>query len=152
KLLQRFAGGAYCVAFSSDGRYVACGSDFEDVPIWDTTTGKQAAHLSSKSPSVRAVAFSPRGDFLVAAGDLLEVWAGSNWKQSSSRVGPLSGQAHRGPIRGLALSPDGRTLATIGSDRCVRAWQGPWLQEVFDARAPVPADRQFVPLGLAFSP
>jgi len=36
---------------------------------------------------------------------------------------PLKFEAHPGPIAGLAMSPNGRYLATIGEHNQLRAWR-----------------------------
>ena len=67
---------------------------------------------------ILAVAFSPDGKHLAAAGDtgtirLLEA-------QDGSPVRMMLG--HNGQVRGLAFSPDGKTLASASSDRTIRLW------------------------------
>jgi WD40 repeat protein len=57
-------------------------------------------------------------------------------------------QAHEGKeIRKAVFSPDGKTLATAGMDRCVRLWYGTTGHE--HLRFP---DLPHTPSGLAFSP
>ena len=38
---------------------------------------------------------------------------------------------HRGPVRDLAISPDGKTLATLGADQTIRLWHLPTGRELF---------------------
>jgi RNA polymerase sigma factor (sigma-70 family) len=57
-----------CVALSPDGKHLASGSFNGSVSLWDVETGKQLASLNGTGGSVMAVAFSPDGRLLAAAG------------------------------------------------------------------------------------
>ncbi|MFE9141856.1 hypothetical protein [Streptomyces tubercidicus] len=41
---------------------------------------------------------------------------------SASRTSLATLTSHTGSVNGIALSPDGRTVATVGADRCIRLW------------------------------
>jgi hypothetical protein len=71
--------GAYAIAFSGDGRWLATG---DAVRIWDATTGRQVARISTVADSiafspdhVRIVAGSSSGTVIadIATGDLLKI-------------------------------------------------------------------------------
>jgi WD40 repeat protein len=67
--------------------------------------------------AVNALTFSPDDRFLVvAAGNQVVLWSVERWEE----VGLLA--LHRGLIRGLACTPDGRTLLTAGLDGQVGCW------------------------------
>ncbi|MFI7135179.1 hypothetical protein ACIBQ1_56660 [Nonomuraea sp. NPDC050153] len=75
--------------------------------------------------ALQAVAVSPSGRLLAAAGAAVTDSTVLLWDTTDprhpSRVGPaLTG--HTGPVYAVALSPDGRILATGGKDRSVRLW------------------------------
>ena len=65
--LEGHSGAIYAVAFSSDGKLVASGSDDGTVKLWDTATGALQWTLEDHSGLVNAVAFSSDGK-LVASG------------------------------------------------------------------------------------
>jgi WD40 repeat protein len=136
-----------CLAFSPDGRRLACGSGHYnlaaiahvsgvwtfgppppnethhgEVKVWDTADGKEVLPVSMPQ-SVTGLAFVGKGTALaVGLGEesdkpgevqLLDAATGQR-KQT------LSG--HTGPVRCLALSPDGKFLASGGGDNTVKVW------------------------------
>jgi serine/threonine protein kinase len=66
--VPRFGGRVNAVAFSPDGRTLACASGAA-VLLWDTTTGAPATSLDARTRTVESVAFSPDGRTLATAGD-----------------------------------------------------------------------------------
>lgn len=64
--------------------------------------------------------FSPDGKWIMTGDGNGTVWAAS--LVSLDRK-PLKFEAHPGPIAGLAISPNGRYLATIGEHNRLRAWR-----------------------------
>ncbi len=111
-----------CVAFSPDGKLLVSLSQGGRVVLWDAIRGAELRVLVTESPGpLRSVAFSPDGR-MVALGKhsstaeevlLMDVQTGA------IRI-RLAG--HRFGVNVLAFSPDGRTLATAGVDRCIKLW------------------------------
>ena len=66
-------------------------------------------------------AFAPDGNTLIAG-----YWAGTltiwDLKTGANRV---TMKAHAGPIRGIAVSPASRSLATASVDKTVKLWRFP---------------------------
>jgi len=123
------------------------------VKVWDSRTGLEAFKIppqSTRGPYI-AVAFSPRGDYLVTghANGELQVWEA----KTGTLVGTLGERTkptHTREIRGVVFSRDGRHLAS-GSDGEVNLWDAKRLEEkqgprTFKARVPGAS------LNMAFSP
>jgi WD40 repeat protein/serine/threonine protein kinase len=118
----------WAVAFSPDGHTLltGCGPQSKDnlppgpgqVRLWDVATGKPLGEPLSQPRPVRFVAFGPDGrTFLSACHAQARLW-------TTAERRPV-GEAMRhgeGLILVAALSPDGRTVLTGGTDRAGRLW------------------------------
>src|SRR5262249_5200297 len=68
-LTLKAEGMVWSVAFSPDGKRLACGTAASTVIVWDLKTGKQVQKLDDfKSKSIGGVAFSPDGKHLAVVG------------------------------------------------------------------------------------
>jgi WD40 repeat protein len=104
--VYRITGGGYTsMAFSHDGRYLAVGGR-ENVSVLDTIEHRQ---LATQSIAGSALTFSSDGGTLAIATDSsdIQLWD----PRLRSRRATLHGS---GPVTSMALSPDERTLASIG--------------------------------------
>src|SRR5262249_26333576 len=97
------------------------------VKLWDAKTGQLLRQLEAHSRAVLQVAFSPdsqrlasvswvrRSDETKARGEM-KVWDVTNGSLL------LTVPGHEGRMNGVVFSPDGRRLATGGSDTTVQIW------------------------------
>jgi WD40 repeat protein len=130
------------VAFSPDGKRVLTASrqylsPMEWTPsrvaLWDRASGKQVAHweparagenrgralpLDGTALPAAAIAFSPRGDRIVATGDFGQVWI----LDAQSLAAARQWTAHDSTVFAVAVDRDGRRLATAGQDQTIRIW------------------------------
>jgi WD40 repeat protein/serine/threonine protein kinase len=115
---------AWAVAFSTDGRFLATGSDDTDdlqtLKLWDAATGRLLRGWKPHEATTSAVAFQPGGHILASAGlkseRNLRLWDADTGRLLATLDG------HTDKVRTVAFSPDGRLLATAGDDRVIRLW------------------------------
>jgi RNA polymerase sigma factor (sigma-70 family) len=109
------------LAFAPDGKTVAAaGQDDYAVRLLDAVTGKTVRVLSGHASSVYGVVFTPDGKTLISASDdgTIRFWDLLSGRSFRQRSHPDGG------IMSLALSSDGRVLASGGGDkdRTLRLW------------------------------
>ncbi len=125
-----------CVAFSPDGKLLAAGNGVEDmllpggaampdctVRLWEAASGKQVRRLPLTKGRVGAVAFSPDGRILAAAGpddSAVHLWDLTPRGELRILRGPADPGDPSGRSEGVvavAFSPDGKTLAAVSRYR-----------------------------------
>lgn len=88
--------------------------------VWDVATGKERfkARVTGMGGMVVAAAFTPRADLMaISAGDgPVDVWEVKTGKHKRTILG-RKGQGIR-----VAISPDGKTIATVGPDYRIERW------------------------------
>ncbi|MEV0401551.1 hypothetical protein [Actinoallomurus sp. NPDC050550] len=106
------------ITFNPDGRRLATAGDDGLIRLWDTTSHQQVGVLGANDLPLWRVAFSPDGRLLSTAGDdgVVRLWDPLTHQQIGDAMPGRSA---------IALSPDGRTLASGGpgrDDPAVRLW------------------------------
>jgi WD40 repeat protein len=118
------------VAFSPDGQRLASASWDGTVRIWDVTSGKELFTLKGHAGEVNSVTFSADGQRLASAGrsgmdaQTKQVVYGEVklWEVASGKeLLTLKGHAHA--VTSVAISPDGRRLASASHDQTVKLWE-----------------------------
>jgi WD40 repeat protein len=112
--LQGHHGPVNSLAFSTDGNHLASASDDMSIKVWDALSGEVRFDLKGHTSPVKYVAFSPVGKWV--------------WLKSISGKNMTLWEATRGlaignypsewfDLQAVAISPDGRHVATGGQRR-----------------------------------
>ncbi|KAF8595293.1 WD40 repeat-like protein, partial [Ceratobasidium sp. AG-I] len=108
------------VAVSSDGRYIASGSDDNNIQVWDAETGAAVTEpMSGHSDVVTSVSFSPDCSRLVSGSkdSDLRIW---NVDTGTGTSKPLTG--HSEAVISVAFSPDNCHIVSSSRDKTIRIW------------------------------
>lgn len=117
--LNELGGLVKAVAFSPDGRWLVAGGLSDAIVVWSASDGTLAKKIvPNRASVVNTLRFSRDGRWLFSgdAGGLVSVW--------DINKGELvnSGYEHEGLVSDLALTPDGKTLASASSDKTLVLW------------------------------
>jgi WD40 repeat protein len=104
-------GAVVTMAFSPDGAILAAGGVDRSVRLWDVSSARMSATLRGHQSNVTALCFAPDGRTLASGCGTGQV---VHWTVATGRGRLLFGPpAARGPIRSIAFSPDGSSLAFV---------------------------------------
>jgi WD40 repeat protein len=109
------------------GQYVFAGAEDNNLIRWTLEDGKKVVYEGHKS-WLRSIAFAQQARQVLAGDYTGRILA---WPLEGDTPQPIQTiQAHAGWVRALAMSPDGKTLASCGNDRLVKLWSVPDLKPV----------------------
>jgi RNA polymerase sigma factor (sigma-70 family) len=87
-----------CLAFSSDGRYLATAKDTPEIHLWDVLAGRELGQLEGHEGGVVSLLFSPDGKRLFSGG--------SDTTALTWDLARLTGMGHASPDPASNLHPD----------------------------------------------
>jgi len=110
----------WSATLSANGRFLVTTDQNRVVALWEPLTGELIGFLEDYRGVVRKLALSADGKVL-AAGDNNDVKVATVWDvERRQRIMSLEGQRD---ITSLALSNDGRRIATGASDGVIKVWE-----------------------------
>jgi WD40 repeat protein len=108
-----------CVAFSSDGKFLAVSDGDGLLRLFDAG-GERLLRDIHQPDAAGGIAFSPDGQTLASTGAEnggIYLWNAFTGKELRREEG------HRGRVDRVAISPDGKVVASAGREGGVRLWQ-----------------------------
>lgn len=137
------------LAFTADGKKLLLRADLGRFELWDLATGKSVKEYVRQDDIFGLAAIEPGGKWLATVsgpsgkGKDVTVWGLGSGKAYFTVPGDAKA------VTGLAISPDGGTLATVGSEGKIVLWDPVEGKELAKLVAPKETGSRS---GLAFSP
>jgi WD40 repeat protein len=117
----------YGLAFSPDGTTLATANNDSTIELWDVATGKEKLHIDVKNNVIEAICYSADGKLLIGGGyqslpqttgleASFKIWDAATGKERDIKAAPITS------LESIALSPDGKILASGSSEKKIRLW------------------------------
>ncbi len=117
-------GQARAVVYSPDGKYIGTGGEDGLGKVWDAASGEMLHEFGGANidpAGLETITFSVDSTLLFTGGDDDKIVYA--WDLASGQLAyKLNAPGESNTINGLAASPDGKLLASSGSDRLIRVW------------------------------
>lgn len=132
--LEKHSGSVKCLTMSADGKRLATGSDDKTIKVWSLPEGKLLTTLEGIMEGPAFLVMSADGQ-RVAYGDrdtTIKIWSLPEGKLLTHMPARKKDITGGGTIYGMALSPNGKTLALgsisnsmAGVDNSIKLWSVP---------------------------
>ena len=135
------------VAFSPDSRWLAPAAYDGKVSLWDVARGT-VAHTVPTQARISDVRFTPDGQYLVTASRETDAPLIRFWSVATGE--PALMLNHSNALVAIAISRDGKLLASSGGDGVANLWElpaGRWLRRVVTAERATAFDVDLSPDG-----
>ncbi len=136
-LLKGHNGAVNGLSFRPDGKVLASASADRTVKLWSIPAGQRLDTLSQPTKEQTSVVFSADGRQLFAAGgdNRIRAWAiSADAKEGTNKI-ITTLFAHEGTILSLALSQDGKLLASTSTNKSLKIWNASGLTEKLSLEA-----------------
>ncbi|MCA9107921.1 MAG: hypothetical protein KDA83_21095, partial [Planctomycetales bacterium] len=125
-------GAVYSLAFDPSSKLLLSASADQTLKVWQVATGERLDTLGQPLKEQFCGLFSAHGDAMFGAGADNRIRRWELVSRDSAAINPLQQArfAHEGSIVALAVSADGRFLASSAEDRTVKFWRASDLAEL----------------------
>ena len=125
-------GAVFDLQFSPDGTLLASASADSTFKVWHVASGERLDTLSQPQSEQYSVRFSPDGNTIYGSGADNRIRKWEVVSKTTQIINPLliSRFAHEGVITSMAISTDGRALATAEDKGILKIWDASRVREI----------------------